>query len=187
VVRWYHLILSAYGFWLPNDPRGSWSEYVGSRKIYCHGSATKVEGKRSYAHDPHDLQKRLKAKQSLKNPPVRFDEPSRAAIGQGFNKAITEGSYEIFACYIGHDHTHFVVARHARTIEKIAKHLKSRATMSLNAHARKFPISPWAEGCWSVFIDDPQHLHSAIDYINRHPQKENLPAQTWSFLSPIPV
>lgn len=30
VVRWYHLIISGYGFWLPNDPRGSWSEFVGA-------------------------------------------------------------------------------------------------------------------------------------------------------------
>jgi REP element-mobilizing transposase RayT len=187
VVRWYHLILSAYGFWLPNDPRGSWSQYVGSRKLYYYGPATKVEDKRSYAHDPHDLQKRLKAKQSLKHPRVRFDAPSRAAISQGFNKAITEGGYEILACYIGRDHCHLITARHSRTIEQIAKHLKSRATMSLNASAGKFPSSPWAEGCWSVFIDDPKHLGAAIDYVNHHPQKENLPAQTWPFLSPIPV
>src|SRR4051812_39201122 len=26
----YHVIFSAYGFWLPNDPRGSWSDFVGS-------------------------------------------------------------------------------------------------------------------------------------------------------------
>lgn len=28
MVRWYHAIFSAYGFWLPNDPRGSWSDFV---------------------------------------------------------------------------------------------------------------------------------------------------------------
>ena len=28
MVHGYHLILPMYGFWLPNDPRGSWSEYV---------------------------------------------------------------------------------------------------------------------------------------------------------------
>jgi len=26
----FHVILTAYGFWLPNDPRGSWSEFVGA-------------------------------------------------------------------------------------------------------------------------------------------------------------
>jgi len=26
----FHSILSAYGFWLPNEPRGSWSDFVGA-------------------------------------------------------------------------------------------------------------------------------------------------------------
>jgi len=30
MVRGYHVIFGMYGFWLPNDPRGSWSDYVGS-------------------------------------------------------------------------------------------------------------------------------------------------------------
>ena len=25
-----HVIITAYGFWLPNDPRGSWSDFVGA-------------------------------------------------------------------------------------------------------------------------------------------------------------
>ena len=33
MVRWYHLIISAYGFWLPNDPRGSWSDFVGAWEL----------------------------------------------------------------------------------------------------------------------------------------------------------
>jgi len=27
----YHAIFSTYGFWLPNDPRGSWSEFKESK------------------------------------------------------------------------------------------------------------------------------------------------------------
>src|SRR4051812_43899841 len=29
----YHVIFSTYGFWLPNDPRGSWSDFVGSWEL----------------------------------------------------------------------------------------------------------------------------------------------------------
>lgn len=29
-----HIILSAYGFWLPNDPRGPWSDFVGAYELY---------------------------------------------------------------------------------------------------------------------------------------------------------
>lgn len=38
----YHLIFSAYGFWLPNDPRGSWSNFVGSWDLFRYGRATKA-------------------------------------------------------------------------------------------------------------------------------------------------
>ncbi len=33
----YHIIFGMYGFWLPNDPRGSWSDFVGSWELYRFG------------------------------------------------------------------------------------------------------------------------------------------------------
>jgi hypothetical protein len=55
MVRWYHAILSAYGFLLPNDPRGSSSDFVWAWELYRFGGpATTVSDKRSYAQDPHD-------------------------------------------------------------------------------------------------------------------------------------
>ncbi|HEY5314071.1 MAG TPA: hypothetical protein VIK18_16185 [Pirellulales bacterium] len=51
----YHIIFCAYGFWLPNDPRGSWSTFVGSKLLYRKfGPATKVTTRESLAHQPHD-------------------------------------------------------------------------------------------------------------------------------------
>ncbi len=38
----YHVIFAMYGFWLPNDPRGSWSDFVGSREVHRYGTATKT-------------------------------------------------------------------------------------------------------------------------------------------------
>jgi hypothetical protein len=195
VVRWYHLIISAYGFWLPNDPRGSWSDFVGAWELLKFGGPTTVQGKRSYAHDPHDRTRRLRAKQSLQYPPVRFDAAHRAAVGEGFERAIAEGGYVVHACCIGYDHAHLVVGRHARTIERIAGHLKSKASMSMRtadchpfaAHARGDQVpSPWAEGCWSVFIDNPAHARSAIHYVERHPMKEGLTAQQCPFVTALP-
>ncbi|HUT10853.1 MAG TPA: hypothetical protein VMY42_10175 [Thermoguttaceae bacterium] len=45
----YHVIFGAYGFWLPNDPRGSWSDFVGSWELARFGKATKVSTRRSLA------------------------------------------------------------------------------------------------------------------------------------------
>lgn len=196
MVRWYHLIVTAYGFWLPNDPRGSWSDFVGSWELYKFGPATKTSEKRSLAHDPHDVARRLAAKRALKYPPVRFDKLQRALVAEGFGKAIAEGDYQTHACCIGHDHAHLVVARHERTIERIASHLKSKATMGLtreDVHPLKTfrkpggaVPTPWSEGVWSVFVNDLEQLRCAIRYVERHPEKERLSPQHFDFVTPFP-
>ena len=198
MVQWYHLIMTAYGFWLPNDPRGSWSNFVGSWELRKFGPATKTTEKRSLAHATHDRDLRLAAKQALEYPPVRFDDAQRSAIAEGFTVAIREGCYRIHALCIGHDHSHAVVARHpSRSIETVARHLKSKATMSLTRRdvhplrGHRKPDgsvpTPWLEGIWSVFINEYEHLTSAIGYVQRHPEKEELPHQEWEFTIPAPT
>src|ERR671928_232003 len=54
MVHAYHLIITAYGFWLPNDPRGSWSDFVRAWELVRFGKATKTDERRSLAHRPHD-------------------------------------------------------------------------------------------------------------------------------------
>jgi REP element-mobilizing transposase RayT len=197
MVLWYHLIMTAYGFWLPNDPRGSWSDFVGSWELYKFGEATTTNEKRSLAHEQHDRAARLAAKRALKYPPVRFAEAQRNAIAEGFAQAVSEAQYQIHALCIGHDHSHAIVARHERTIEQVARHLKSKATMELTrnsihplAQFRKndgaFP-TPWASNCWSVFINIIEQLRAAIRYVEHHPQKEGLAAQRFPFVIPAPA
>ena len=191
MVRWYHLIISAYGFWLPNDPRGSWSDFVAAWELLKFGGPTTVTGRRSYAHDAHDRDKRLEAKKSLTYPAVRFDERQRGVIAEGFARAIQEGEYVVLACCIGYDHAHLVTARHERDIETIARHLKSKSSMALRTagchplapfSVRDVVHTPWAEGCWKVFIDGVEHAKAAVEYVQRHPMKEGLPPQTWEFV-----
>ena len=195
MVRWYHLIMTAYGFWLPNDPRGSWSDFVGFWELYKFGPATKTTEKRSLAHDPHDRATRLAAKEALKYPPVRFDEKQRHAIAEGFAIAVAESNYALHALCIGHDHSHAIVSRHNRSIEQIARHLKSKATVALTRN-EVHPLAeymnndgscptPWAAKCRSVFINDEVQLAAAIAYVQRHPQKEGLPAQSHEYLKPL--
>ena len=47
MIRGYHVILPMYGFWLPNDPRGSWSEFVFRWELSCFGRATRSDTRRS--------------------------------------------------------------------------------------------------------------------------------------------
>jgi REP element-mobilizing transposase RayT len=189
-----HVIITTYGFWLPNDPRGSWSDFVASWEILKFGTATKVTTRRSVAHVRHDQSLRRAAKQALRFPPVRFTGGQALAVGQGFARAIAEGKYVVNACSILPDHVHLVIARHARLFERITSHLKSNATRRLRedgldplarfAGADGTLPTPWAGGLWKVFIDDGKHWSAAIKYVEDNPLKEGKPRQTWSFVTP---
>ncbi|HWE97736.1 MAG TPA: hypothetical protein VG269_27520 [Tepidisphaeraceae bacterium] len=189
-----HVIVTAYGFWLPNDPRGSWSDFVASWEILKFGPATKVATLRSVAHVPHDRRLRQAAKAAMQFPAVRFNGKQARAIGRGFALAVEESAYIVHACSILPDHVHMVIARHPRPFERITGHLKSNASRRLreegihplSAHTRpdgKFP-TPWAGGLWKVFIDHPDHLQAAIKYVEDNPLKEHKPRQSWRFVTP---
>ena len=191
-----HLILSAYGFWLPNDPRGSWSDFVGSWELLRFGRATKIQSRASVAHVSHDRARRMAAKESLDFPVVSFTGVQAHAVGQGFAQAVREGSYVINACSILPTHAHLVIQRHpARSFEQIATHLKAAATRQLRERGLnpmqkcskaggKNP-SVWGRKIWKVFIDDEAHYRNAIKYVIENPMKEGKPRQRWSFVIPL--
>jgi REP element-mobilizing transposase RayT len=193
MVHAYHSTFSAYGFWLPNDSRGSWSDFVRSFELFLTGAATKTNETRSLAHRSLDREQRAQARQALKSPLVRFDLRQIACIARGFTRAVEESNYVILACAILWDHVHFVVERYpGRTIEKIIGHLKTRATQQLTAEglnpmARfadatgKCP-SIWVQHGWNVFLNEDEDIERAIDYDNRNPVKMGMAPQRWTFV-----
>ena len=189
------MILTTYGFWLPNDPRGSWSAYVWAPRLRPFGPAAKVSSRRSFAHDSHDHVLRIEAKQALKRRAVVFSAEQMARVGAGFADAVRDADYCIYACAILLEHVHMVVARHARKIEMIAAHLRGRANLKLidaglhpfqNEFNRKCERpSPWTEHPWPVYIDDEAHLRCAVRYVEENPVKAGWPRQQWPFVRPL--
>jgi hypothetical protein len=94
----YHVIFTTYGFWLPNDPRGSWSDFVASWGLFRYGPATKTDARISVAKKPHDRQARLEAKTVLKYPAVEFDGEQARAVGLGIADKVRKGEYVVWAC-----------------------------------------------------------------------------------------
>src|SRR5271168_2880452 len=127
----YHVIVGAYGFWLPNDPRGSWSDFVGSWELFRYGPATKTETTHSIAYAPHDVQLRLAAKKALKYPPVKFSGVQARAVGRGFGKYVRASGVVVRACAILPDHVHLVIDRYRFKAEQIVIQLKGDATTQL--------------------------------------------------------
>ena len=79
----YHAIWSAYGFWLPNEQRGSWSTEVWAPNLRQFGPATKTTERRSLANRPFDPALRREIRDALKHPPVRFSANRSTALRAG--------------------------------------------------------------------------------------------------------
>ncbi len=194
MVQAYHVIFTTYGFWLPNDPRGSWSDFVRSWELLRFGPATKIDTRQSVANRPHDVNLRLAAKKALRYPPVRFTGRQARSIGSGFAFAIRKSEYRVFACAILPEHVHMVIARHSYRIEQVVRRLEQAATMRLTAdqlhplekfrtRAGRTP-SPWGRGLWKVYLNSDEDIRRAIRYVQGNPMREHKPPQRWSFVVP---
>lgn len=191
----YHIIFGAYGFWLPNDPRGSWSTFVGSWDLYRYGPATKTQERRSLAHDPHDREQRLAAKTALQRPAVKFSDAQIAAIGAGFACYAARARLPVWACAILPDHVHLVIGRPHISVEQLVIQLKGDATRKLvqlglhpfaqaNAPIGTRPPKCFARGPWKVFLDPPD-VPPTIQYVENNPIKSGQQPQHRPFVLPF--
>ena len=181
-----HLIFCMYGHWLPNDPRGSWSQYLRNQKLHEYGEIVPANTTQSLARQAHDVAQRLAAKEALQYEPVIITGIQALAISKGFAQAIQESGYAVFACAIMPDHVHLVVANHKQGPKTIVKHFKSRGTHWLNRENCHPAIpSVWSRGGWAVFLDSEDDCFSAIEYVNQNPIEKGLKPQNWSFVVPF--
>jgi REP element-mobilizing transposase RayT len=193
MVHGYHVIWGAYGFWLPNDPRGSWSDFVASWELARFGPATRSIERRQV--DLAQLQAwRAAAETALKYPTVHFTGAQARSIGRGFANAVRKSGFTIWACSVLPEHVHLVIARHTYKVEQIVNLLKGEATKSLKAeslhplarYAERSRIpSPWAEKQWKVYLDNEHAIEQAIAYVEANPEKEGKPRQSWPFVTPF--
>jgi REP element-mobilizing transposase RayT len=189
----YHIIFGAYGFWLPNDPRGSWSDFVGSWELFRYGPATKTTETRSLAYRDHDRRHRLAAKRALQRPPVEFTGLQARAVVRGFAKYVSRSGSLVWACAVLPDHVHAVVGPTSMKIERFVIQMKAQATKQLVAEGihpfQEMPLENgrhpkcFARGEWKVFLDPPD-IPGAIQHVEDNPLKEGKRRQRWNFVVP---
>lgn len=194
-VHGVHLCWGTYGFWLPNDPRGSGSREVWADHLKPFGEATRVADRtRSRARREHDRTQRLAAKRSLMRPAVRFDGRQARCVALAFGELLTEMAIPVWACAVLPDHVHLVVGPSGIHGDVLSQRLKGRATNAL-VEAGLHPFLDemddcgrvpkcWQELQWSVFKYDPPSVRQAIRYVEDNPLKEGKKRQTWRFVIP---
>ena len=196
MIHGYHLILTMYGFWLPNDPRGSWSDFVRKWELVRFGSATKRLERRTLDElTEAERRDREAAKKALKYPAVSINGKQALSIAAGFREKAQKSNYTIWACSILPEHVHLVIARHTYKVEQIANLLKGASTSRLIKDGRhplaefaepeKRPPRMWASHEWKVYLDTEEQIENAIRYVEENPVKEGKREQEWSFVTPF--
>ena len=181
----YHLIISAYGFWLPNDPRGSWSEFIRKWELLLYGPATQVTTRRSVANRPTiangDWRQVSALNTFLPSSSLGF---SAARLGRG----LPGRGQAMWLCGLGGCH----LARRTRiswspdtriSAERIVMRLKAAATTRL-VEVEKHPFQEhrdpetgrcprvFSQGEWKVFLTPAEDIVRSIGYVEKNPEKE---------------
>lgn len=195
MIHGYHVILPHYGFWLPNDPLGSWSLFVARWELARFGKTTRNLEQRTLAQLSDDeLAERDAIRDALLYPPVTLSGDQALAVSKGFQAQAEKSGYQVWACAILPEHTHLVIGRHRYKVEQIANLLKGAATTQLikdkihplASHAKpdRRPPGIWARNEWKVYLDSDEQIENAIAYVNDNPVKEGKPQQMWKWITP---
>ena len=193
----FHIILTMYGFWLPNDERGSGSEKVWAEHLRPFGeaSADRADGERSVAHRSFDRAKVRAAKRALKYPAVRLTGKQAKIAAQAIGALARRDGLLVHALSIMPDHLHCVLAAHARwTCERMMSRMKgaiTRALVEAGMHPFQRLAQPdglvpklFARGGRHRFLFTPSDVRGRIRYVENNPVKSGLPRQRWSFVVP---
>ncbi len=192
----YHIVFAAYGFWPPNDQRGSWSERVWADHLQPFGPTKKVYTRESLARVKSDPKHRRAIQASMKFPPVVFNGVQALAVAHGVREVCETIDLIIFACSIMPNHVHLVVLRHNANAETLIGYLKRAATKHLTREGIHpmgdairnrdgASVTPWVRGGWKRFLNDDDEICDAVVYVRRNPSFSGLRPQQWSFEQPI--
>jgi REP element-mobilizing transposase RayT len=178
----YHLIWTAYGWWLPNDPRGSSSHEIRVETIATLGDLhhgrnvvqpRSAEIRRFYAQAGDDL----------KHPLLTFSGDDLVLVGASFAQVIRERGYTCYACAIMPEHVHLLIRRHRDWAEVMTESLQKASRQILINSKRRAPTHPvWGGPGWKVFLNTQQDMERIVRYIQHNPVKAGCAKQQWDFV-----
>jgi len=186
MVAGHHLIWTAYGWWLPNDPRGSMS-----REIRCvaisplgdlHYGRKRIQPAGRVVREFYDA-----ARGVLKHPLLEFTGDETVAIAAAFAEVIRKQDYTCYGCAIMADHVHLLIRKHRDQAETMIGHFQesSRAAVLAKPQAGRRADHPvWGGPGWKVYLDSREDMERVVRYIQQNPVKAGRLEQHWPFVKP---
>lgn len=180
----YHLVWVAYGWWLPNDPRGSMSTTIRNDVL---GELGDLHRGRKRVHPAsRDIRAFYeRARDLLRHPLLTFTASDVGMVAHAFAEVIKTERYTCYACALMPDHVHLVIRKHRDLAEEmIAKFQRASrdAVLLLNQRSQGHPV--WGGPGWKVYLDEVPEIERTIKYVDDNPAKARLPRQNWEFVSP---
>ena len=180
----HHLIWMAYGWWLPNDLRGSSSHTIACDIIaelgQLHHGRKKLQPCAADIRAFYDL-----AALALQHELLTFDEDQRNTIAAVFSQIVSAQTYTCYACAIMPDHIHLLIRKHKHQAEEMIENLQEASRLRLRMSGDRIPDHPiWGGPGWKVFLDYPNDVRRTIAYIKANPGKMGLAVQDWPFVQP---
>jgi len=180
----YHLIWTAYGWWLPNDPRGSMSRFIACDVLKelgeLHFGRKRIQPASRVIRGFYE-----EAKQVLKFPLLTFTSEEIVAIANAFGSAIRQHGYTCYACAIMPDHVHIPIRKQRHAAEQMIANLQDASrvpVLDVGVHPNGHPV--WGGPGWKVFLHSPEDIRRTTKYIEDNPIKARMPRQVWDFVVP---
>ncbi len=180
----HHLIFTAYGWWLPNDPRGSTSHEIRVEHIEPLGE--RHDERKRVQPLPRELREFYEyAERVLKHDLLKFSEAERQNIAEAFAGTIRQRGYTCYAAAIMPDHVHLLVRKHRDTAETMMESLQESSRHRLRVRDFRSAVHPvWGGPGWKVFQFTPEDMVRTVRYIEQNPVKAQMAPQKWGFVVP---
>ena len=178
----HHIILTGYGHWLPNDPRGSMSARTYSPRIAALGESH--FGRREEQPSRRDLRDfHRKASRHLAHPVLWWNNPERQALALAFETVVREEALTCYACAVLANHVHVLIRKHRLKAEEMSVKFKDSGRRALVIAQLAPPDHPVfsADPC-HIYKSNPQAVQTCIRYINGNLRKHNLPHVAYAFV-----
>lgn len=183
-----HLVLTLYGHWAVNDPRGSGSSEFIDPKFEPLGPIH--QGRKSQSQQPsrQELRAFHREHETLLNfSLIWVDEAKAQAIAEAIEEVITARRYTCYACAICSNHVHLVIRTHkdkAPTMwERFAESIRTRLRLRFAPPGEISPHHPVISARpYNVLLYAPDEVRRRIAYVEDNPVKEGRSTQRWGFV-----
>lgn len=180
----YHLVWTAYGWWLPNDPRGSMSHEIRNDVLRELGEIH--YGRKKLQPASRDIRAFYeRAKELLQHALLTFTIEELAAVADAFAGVISTNRYTCYAAAVMPDHVHLVIRKHRDQAEDMISRSHAASREAIRLLGQRQPDHPvWGGPGWKVFLDSPDDITRTIHYVRDNPLKAGRAAQSWDFVAP---